>query len=120
MHSPGQSHTINELQMTSGLLLTLSSDLDRLDGSNEFQDFANQLTEFPQNINSRVKFELGGKESPWASYLLFEVYCYDPTERSAIKVVMESHFMEAYCDKSEFFICCYPAAIDNLGKLLRE
>jgi hypothetical protein len=84
----------------------------------DFIDFGNQLGSFPRGIESRIKIEFGGPEKPWATYLLLEVFCYEPTGKSAIKVRMETHLIEPYYDKSEFFIICYPAALNTLGDTL--
>jgi hypothetical protein len=83
-----------------------------------FVNFGNQLKSFPSDINSRIKIEFGGPEKPSATYLLLEVFCYDPTGMSAIKIRMETHFIEPHYDTSEFFIICYPAALNILGEKL--
>jgi hypothetical protein len=83
-----------------------------------FKNFARELKTFPTNIKSRIRLEWGGTEKPWANYLLFDVFCYDPTGKSAIKVLMETHFIEPYYNKSEFFITCYPASLNLLGDAL--
>ncbi len=83
-----------------------------------FKNFAKELKAFPTNIKSRCKLEWGGLEKPWANYMLFEVFCYDPTGKSAIKVLMETHFTEPYYNKSEFFITCFPASLNLLGETL--
>jgi hypothetical protein len=83
-----------------------------------FREFASQLKNFPTDIDSRVRLEIGGKEKPWATYLLLEVFCYEPTGRTAIRVIMNTHFAEPHYAKSEFFIQCYPAAINKLGEAL--
>jgi hypothetical protein len=127
--------------MRAGLKITMiEADLDRADEVSEFileasseacsasqqfylkrhgfKNFAKELTSFPTNIKSRIKLEWGGTGKPWATYLLFDVFCYDPTGKSAIKVLMETHFIEPYYNKSEFFITCYPASLNLLGEAL--
>lgn len=83
-----------------------------------FKDFATELKNFPASIESRIKMECGGQDRSWATYLLLEVFCCEPTGKSAIKVWMETHFEEPYYNKSEFFIICYPAALNTLGEKL--
>jgi len=83
-----------------------------------FRNFAKELKDFPANIESRAKLEWGGQENPWANYLQLDVFCYEPTGKVAIKARMETHFIEPYYDKSEFFIICYPAALNILGEKL--
>ena len=83
-----------------------------------FKDFARELKDFPASIESRIKLECGGQDRSWATYLLLEVFCYEPTGKSAIKVLMETHFEEPHYNKSEFFIICYPAALNILGEKL--
>lgn len=83
-----------------------------------FKEFAAQLKNFPTDIDSRVKLEIGGKEKPWATFLLPEVFCFEPTGRTAIRVIMDTHFTESHYAKSEFFIRCYPTAINKLGEAL--
>lgn len=83
-----------------------------------FVNFGNQLMDFPSNIKSRIKIEFGGPEKPWATYFLLDVFCYEPTGKSAIKVKLETHFVEPHYDRSEFFIICYPAALNVLGQKL--
>lgn len=125
----------------AGIKITMISvDLDRIDGFSEFRleaangfcsaaqqfyaqrdgfrNFASELKGFPADIKSRIKIEFGGPEKPWAAYLLLEVFCYEPTGKSAIKVRMETYFIEPHYDKSEFFIICYPAALNILGEQL--
>jgi len=121
--------------MRAGIKITMiEADLDRADEVSEFvlkasngacsasqqfylkrdgfKDFAKELKMFPTNIKSRIKLEWGGMEKPWAAYLLFDVFCYEPTGKSAIRVLMETHFIEPYYNKSEFFITCYPASLN--------
>jgi hypothetical protein len=86
--------------------------------ADEFKEFAAQLKNFPSNIGSRVRLELGGQEKQWATYLLLEVFCFEPTGRTAIRVIMDTHLTEPHYAKSEFFIQCYPASINKLGKAL--
>lgn len=86
--------------------------------ANGFKEFASQLKNFPTDIDSRVRLEIGGKEKPWATYLLFEVFCYDPTGKTAIRVIMNTHFTEPHYAKSEFFIQCFPAEINKFGEAL--
>ena len=83
-----------------------------------FTNFGNQLKSFPPDIKSRIKIEFGGPEKPWATYLLLEVFCYESTGKAAIKVRTETHLIEPHYDKSEFFIICYPAALNILGEKL--
>ncbi len=83
-----------------------------------FRDFAKELRNFPANVESRIKLECGGQDRSWATYFLLEVFCYEPTGKSAIKVQMETHFDEPHYNKSEFFIICYPATLNILGEKL--
>jgi hypothetical protein len=83
-----------------------------------FKDFAEDLKDFPASIQSRIKLECGSQDKSWATYLSLDVFCYEPTGKSAIKVRMETHFDEPHYDKSEFFIICYPAALNILGEKL--
>lgn len=120
----------------------IEADLDRVDGFSEFMleaangacsatqqfyaqrdrftNFANQLKDFPENIKSRVKLNIGGEEKIWATYLHLEVFCYEPSGKSAIKVIMETRAGEPYYNKAEFFITCYPAFLNKLGETLRN
>jgi hypothetical protein len=128
-------------KMQAGIKITMiGADLDRVDEVSEFilqasnsscsasqqfylqrdgfKDFGKELKGFPANIESCIKLEWGGLDSPWANYLLLDIFCYEPTGKSAIKVRMETHFVEPHYDKSEFFIICYPAALNILGERL--
>jgi hypothetical protein len=127
--------------MQAGIKITMiDADLDRIDKVSEFilqvsngscsasqqfylqrdgfKDFGEKLKDFPASSESRIKLEWGGLDRPWANYLLLDVFCYDPTGKSAIKVRMETHFVEPHYDKSEFFIISYPAALNILGERL--
>ena len=77
-----------------------------------------QLKDFPSAINSRIKFEAGGAGRVWATHLVLDIFCYEPTGKAAIRVLMDTHFDEPYYSKSEFFIHCYPAALNRLGETL--
>lgn len=103
------------LEASNGACMASQQFYAQADG---FKRFADQLKDFPVNINSRVKLEFGGPGKPWATYLLLEVYCFEPTGKSAIKVILETHFIEPHYDKSEFFIICYPASLNILGAAL--
>jgi len=83
-----------------------------------FKEFATQLKKFPTDIDSRVRLEIGGREKPWATYLLLEVFCFEPMGGTAIRVIMDTHYTEPHYARSEFFIQCYPAAINKLGEAL--
>ena len=83
-----------------------------------FKDFGKELKDFPASTKSRIKLEWGGLDWPWANYLLLDIFCYEPMGKSAIKVRMETHFDEPHYNKSEFFILCYPAALNILGERL--
>jgi hypothetical protein len=37
---------------------------------NALKGFSIQLKDFPADIKSRIKLEIGGPEKPWATYLL--------------------------------------------------
>jgi hypothetical protein len=105
------------LQASNGSCFASQQFYLRRDG---FRNFAKELKDFPTNIASRIKLEWGGQERPWANYLLLDVFCYEPTGKSAIKVRMETHFDEPHYEKSEFFIICYPAALNILGVRLSK
>lgn len=127
--------------MRPGIKIELmDADLDRVDGLSEFwlrasngsctdtqqfylqrdgfKVFARQLSEFPADIQSRVGLTIGGPEERWATYLQLDVFCYEPTGASAIKVVMDTRRVEPYYCKSVFFITCYPASLNQLGMTL--
>ncbi len=107
--------SVFELEASNGLCTAAQRFYAQRDA---FVNFGNQLMSFPQDIKSRIKIEFGGPEKPWSTYLLLDVFCYEPTGKSAIKVRMETHFIEPHYDRSEFFIICYPAALNMLGQRL--
>ncbi|MEZ4800289.1 MAG: hypothetical protein R2809_11050 [Flavobacteriales bacterium] len=62
-----------------------STTLDFNGCSDEFQDFATNLIEFPKTTKDKVTYELGDKGYRWAYYLRI-AYCIHPNGHSALKI----------------------------------
>lgn len=87
--------------------------------SDEFQDFASKLTEFPKSTKDKATYELGEKGDKWAYYLLIEAYCIEPSGRSALKIVVTNNGTGPAHHESKFEIESEPASLNILGNRLR-
>lgn len=87
--------------------------------SDEFQEFANQLVEFPTSVKDKVTFERGEKGDIWAYYLLIEAYCIESNGRSALKIEATNNGPESSHYESKFEIESEPASLNRLGNRLR-
>lgn len=96
-----------------------STTLDFYGYSDEFQDFANKLTEFPKSIQHKVTYELGEKGNKWAYYLFIEAYCIEPNGRSALKIEAINNDLEPLYHISKFEIESEPASLNRLGNKLK-
>lgn len=87
--------------------------------SDEFQDFASSLTEFPKPNTDKATYELGEKGERWAYYLLIEAYCIEPNGRSALKIEATNNGMGPSYHESKFEIESEPASLNRLGNRLK-
>lgn len=87
--------------------------------SNEFQDFADKLIEFPKSTEDKVSFELGEKGNWWAYYLLIEAYCVEVNGRSALKIEAINNEVGPSYYESKFEIESEPASLNMLGNRLK-
>jgi hypothetical protein len=91
--------------------------------ADNFRDFGNKLLAFPKNVKDIVTYELGKDEDnivKWAYYLSFSVFCFEPSGRSAVKVVVDNHADVPYHHRNEFYIKSEPASLNKLGQQLKE
>lgn len=85
-----------------------------------FKQFGQELADFPQNIESRVKFcPIGDDDTKW-DYLQMEVFCYAPNGESAIRVQVRNGYKAPYYYRCEFFILVVPAILNRLGQQLKS
>ncbi|WP_057938791.1 hypothetical protein [Algoriphagus resistens] len=87
--------------------------------SDEFQDFANNLTEFPRTTKDKVTCKLGEKGDRWAYYLLIEAYCVETNGRSALKIEAINSGTGPSHHESKFEIESEPASLNRLGNRLK-
>jgi hypothetical protein len=87
--------------------------------SDEFEDFASNLTEFPKTTKDKATYELGEKGDKWAYYLLIEAYCIEPNGRSALKIETTNNGMGPSHHESKFEIESEPASLNRLGSRLK-
>ena len=87
--------------------------------SDEFQDFANKLTEFPKTIKDKATYELGEKGNKWAYYLLIEAYCIEVNGHSALKIETTNNGFGPAHYESKFEIESEPASLNRLGQRLK-
>ena len=88
--------------------------------SDEFQDFANRLTEFPKSAKDKAAYELGEKGDKWAYYLLIEAYCIEVNGRSALKIEATNNGIGPAYHESKFEIESEPASLNRLGNRLKN
>jgi hypothetical protein len=85
-----------------------------------FKEFGERLIEFPQGIHDKVIYELGGEkgsgERKWAYYLSLSAFCFEPTGKSAIKVIVDNHSNAPDYQRCEFYIKSEPASLNKLGQ----
>lgn len=85
--------------------------------------FGQQLCDFPQTPSDRVSYELGGPNKGdfrWAYQMEFEVYCYDPSGHSCIKILVDNREDEPLHSCCQFYILSDPGSINKLGQVLRD
>ncbi|MCI1186837.1 hypothetical protein MON38_05355 [Hymenobacter sp. DH14] len=86
-----------------------------------FKQFGQELADFPQNIESRIKFcPMEDDDSKWANYLQFEVFCYAPNGAAAMRVQVRDGYETPYYYRCEFFILTVPATLNRLGEQLKR
>lgn len=56
----------------------------------------------------------------WAYYLLLHVFCFDPSGKSAIRVLVDNHMDRPDHQRSEFYIRSEPASLNKFGIALRN
>jgi hypothetical protein len=88
--------------------------------SDEFEDFANKLTEFPKTTTDKATYELGQKGDRWAYYLLIEAYCIEVNGRSALKIEAINNGVGSAHHESKFEIESEPASLNRLGSRLKN
>lgn len=81
-----------------------------------FQEFAEQLTSFPQTSSQALVFGVGEDDPKWAYYLQVDVFCYQPNGASALQVKCWTNAEAPYYQRCEFFILTLPAALNRLGQ----
>lgn len=97
-----------------------STTLEFYSHSDEFQDFASNLTEFPKTAKDKVAYELGEKGDKWAYYLLVEAYCIEPNGHSALKIEVIRNGTGPVYHESKFEIESEPASLNRLGNRLKN
>lgn len=88
--------------------------------SDEFQNFANNLTEFPKSTKDKATYELGEKGDKWAYYLLIEAYCIEVNGRSALKIEATNNGTGHSHHESKFELESEPASLNRLGNRLKN
>lgn len=87
--------------------------------SDEFQDFACNLTDFPKSTKDKATYELGEKGNKWAYYLLVEAYCIEPNGLSALRIEATRNGSGPAYHDSKFEIKSEPASLNRLGNRLK-
>jgi len=87
--------------------------------TDEFQDFATNLVEFPKTTQDKATYELGEKGDKWAYHLLIEAYCIEPNGRSALKIEATNNGVGPAYHDSKFEIESEPASLNRLGNRLK-
>jgi len=83
--------------------------------SDEFQEFSLSLIDFPKSIKDKVIYELGERGNNWRYYLLIQVYCVEPTGRSALKIISTKNGVGIDSHDCKFEIESEVASINKLG-----
>ncbi|WP_156109385.1 hypothetical protein [Hymenobacter sp. APR13] len=92
--------------------------LDFYGYDDQFEDFGEQLKNFPLTGKSSVRLQIGENSSEWSYYMLLEVFCYQPNGASAILVDIKNHLEAPYSCDCKFYILTMPAELNRLGALL--
>ena len=85
-----------------------------------FEKFAEELTDFPKNINDEVKFELGEKDEKWAFYFMIKAYCYLNSGQSALKIDAWNNGDNQTEYDVNFALKAEPASLNRLGVSLKN
>lgn len=88
--------------------------------SNEFQNFASNLTEFPKSTEDKATYVLGEKGDKWAYYLLIEAYFIEVNGRSSLKIEATNNGTGPSYHESKFEIESEPASLNRFGKRLKN
>ncbi len=88
--------------------------------SDEFQNFASNLTEFPKSTKDKAIYVLGEKGDKWAYYLLIEAYCIESNGRSALRIEATYNGTGPAHHDSKFEIKSEPASLNRLGNRLKN
>ena len=96
-----------------------TSSLDFWGYENEFKAFSAKLIDFPKDIKEKVRYELGKDNDDHLAYYLFlEVFCYELSGHSTLKIIIDNRLNEPDYNRCEFFIKSIPASINEFGKAL--
>ena len=106
-----------QINLTNGIN---STSIDFYGYTDEFQNFADRLCDFPKSIDSEVKYELGEQGDKWAYFILLRVFCYETNGHSAIHVKIDNNKSEPFKSESEFYILTVPASINKFGEMLKN
>ena len=85
-----------------------------------FKPFGQELADFPQNIESRVKLNSIDDDDLTWDYLQLEVFCYAPNGASAIRIQVRNGYAVPHYHRCEFFVLTEPAALNRLGQQLKS
>ena len=100
---------------------TIAATIEFYGYADEFRSFGEDLRSFPQTVVSEVTYKNSvDLRDQMNHYLLIRIFSYDPTGRSAIHITTDNQEGEPFRSTSEFYILTQPAAINDLGTLLRH
>lgn len=86
----------------------------------EFQKFADDLIEFPKNINHEITFELGNKDPKYAFYFMIKAYCFLRNGQSALKIIAWNNGDEQTEYNADFTLKAEPASLNKFGADLKK
>jgi hypothetical protein len=100
----------------------ISSRFEYYDNADSLNRMAENLEQFPKHSSDVFLYEIGSEkpEDNFAYYFRFRVFTTDGFGHSAIQIRFCNNNVLPYREIAEFCIQVEPAAINTLGKLLRE
>jgi hypothetical protein len=82
----------------------------------DVEAFASRLEAFPISPKDEVVWESGGPDPKWYEHMLLRAYVLNGSGHSAIEVLMDVRGAPPNRSKSNFFLRCNPADLNELGR----
>ncbi len=85
----------------------------------DVEAFASRLEAFPSSSKDEVAWESGDSDPKWYGHMLLRAHVLNGRGHSAIEVLMDVRGDPPHRAKSNFFLRCNPADLNEMGRNIR-